>query len=1025
MYLLLVIAPLLHAGGRGDSPLARADSSIGTRNYDAAIRILLDTVEADPDRFAAAQKRLRTIIARRNEYHSLAEILLDVLENDPGNLDLILALSKQIEALEPSQRSEVRSFLAQVQDLAQFSYNRKRVEAILEEGRRLIDAGELQNAMAVYTGGLELYRDEFFSSGFDPVITDRARSGLAAAEGGAADFAALTRPAGPLERGISALEQQSRQDTLPEPAQAAALYEPVMRQLEGLMVIHESLSVVGAYYQSLLDTVQETDAARVSRSFFSFVSRMIYGRSGQDKREGMLGTVEAYWSREVTRIEDVVFSMAARAYAGSLALTREEKYHAAAAGYETARYYNSLSLRSMDLWSRIRQGEEDRGVMLFGALVPEGRAAAVLRRRAFEWTVSALVSTGVYGERYRALDHSADAAFERWRRNELSAASAMAMEWERRESYWRLEEELQALIEEIRRRDAGFAEYRSLAGPRGIPYVADARTAAAALQSALIENIRGFTLGAYAIGTGDLEQRLEQAEGGFAGALQLIQGAEYLAAGEPEDAEGAEEEAGAEEPDHGKAERHPSRYPLEGLSALEALDKRLAGDLTEGRELLARFTAEPGYIREHTSAAAQYRALEAVVENLEACQNRGLALAEEAQLLAAQAETLRGEGDRLYQEARAALARNNFDAARERVLRAGERYDGSLALQESAGLRAERDAKLLNLDAEITRIEHELIVRDVRALVNEARDTYFAGRFEQAEEILVRAQNRWRVTNVESNAEIGYWLTVVRGALSLRSGRNIPPTAPLYAEMSQLLSDAWRIYHEGVRLFNASRNQEGQERFTLTRKKIQEVRVMFPLNQEAGLLELRVEQVMNPAAFNGSFQRRLAEAVAGTKRRSVEAFADLQNLAEINPRYPGLRAALTQAELDMGYRLPPPDTRSIARSDELTAQARAIIERNVRAQFPIALEQLNQALSLNPNNNQAMAEKDRVQTLMGGGGVVVLSSAAEQQYRRAVQELQQGNAVVALSIVQQLLQDPKNRNSTRLVELQRRIESVL
>ncbi|MDR2483017.1 MAG: hypothetical protein LBD08_05225 [Treponema sp.] len=1010
---MLVIAPLLHAGGRGESPLARADSSIGSRNYDAAIRILLDTVEADPDRFAAAQKRLRTIITRRNEYHSLAEILLDVLETDPGNIDLILELSKQIEALEPSQRSEVRSFLAQVQELAQFSYNRKRVEAILEEGRRLIDAGEFQKAMAVYTGGLELYRDEFFNSGFDPVIISRTRNGLASAEGAAADFAALTGPAGPLERGIAALEQRSRNDTLPEPAQAAALYEPVMRQLEGLMVIHESLSVVGAYCQTLFDTMHETDADRVSRSFFSFVSRMIYGRSGQDKREGMIGTVEAYWAREVTRIEDVVFSMAARAYAGSLALTREEQYYAAAAGYETARYYNSLSLRSMDLWSQIRQTEADGGVMLFGALVPEGRAAAVLRRRAFEWAVSALTSTGVFGERYRALDHDPGAALDLWRRNELSAASAMAMEWERRESYRGLETELQAFTEEIRRRDAGFAEYRSLAGPRGIPYVADARTAAAALQSALIENIRGFTLGAYAIGTGDLEQRLEQAEGAIAGARQLIEGVEPPAAAEREDAEEA------------PAERRLSRYPLEGLSALEALDKRLAGDAAAGRELLARFTAEPGQIREHEAAAAQYRALEAVVENLEACQNRGLVLTEEARSLAAQAAALRGEGDRLYQEARAALGRNNFDAARERVLRAGERYDGSLALQESPGLRAERDAKLLNLDAEITRLEHELIVRDVRVLVNEARDTYFAGRFEQAEEILVRAQNRWRVTSVESNAEIGYWLTVVRGALSLRSGRNIPPTAPLYAEMSQLLSDAWRIYHEGVRFFNASRNQEGLERFTLARKKIQEVRVMFPLNQDAGLLELRVEQVMNPAAFNGSFQRRLAEAVAGTKRRSVEAFADLQNLAEINPRYPGLRAALTQAELDMGYRLPPPDTRAIARSDELTAQARAIIERNVRAQFPIALEQLNQALTLNPNNNQAMAEKDRVQTLMGGGGVVVLSSAAEQQYRRAIQELQQGNAVVALSIVQQLLQDPKNRNSTRLVELQRRIESVL
>jgi hypothetical protein len=97
----------------------------------------------------------------------------------------------------------------------------------------------------------------------------------------------------------------------------------------------------------------------------------------------------------------------------------------------------------------------------------------------------------------------------------------------------------------------------------------------------------------------------------------------------------------------------------------------------------------------------------------------------------------------------------------------------------------------------------------------------------------------------------------------------------------------------------------------------------------------------------------------------------------------------------------------------------------VRAQFPIALEQLNQALVLNPSNSQAMSLKDRVQTELGGGGSVVLSSTVEREYQRAVQALQQGNTLVAMTIVRQLLQDPRNRNSTRILDLQRRIESIL
>jgi hypothetical protein len=54
----------------------------------------------------------------------------------------------------------------------------------------------------------------------------------------------------------------------------------------------------------------------------------------------------------------------------------------------------------------------------------------------------------------------------------------------------------------------------------------------------------------------------------------------------------------------------------------------------------------------------------------------------------------------------------------------------------------------------------------------------------------------------------------------------------------------------------------------------------------------------------------------------------------------------------------------------------------------------------------------------------VLSSAAEREYQRAVRELQQGNTLVARDIVQQLLQDPRNR-TTRLTDLQRRIQSYL
>jgi tetratricopeptide (TPR) repeat protein len=466
-------------------------------------------------------------------------------------------------------------------------------------------------------------------------------------------------------------------------------------------------------------------------------------------------------------------------------------------------------------------------------------------------------------------------------------------------------------------------------------------------------------------------------------------------------------------------------FPAEGLAVLSRMEGELTADTQWGTALLGRYAAEPQELLESGEVAALYRTAQTVCNGFENLLARGRTLAAAARNQVAQAEAFRLEGERLFQEARVAMGRNNFDVARDRLQRATERFNSSLEIQESASLRAEWDTQLVNLGAEINRIENQIVIRNVRDMVNNARTFYFAGNFEQAEDLLVRAQNRWRVTNVGEDTEVQYWLTVVRGALSLRSGRVIAPTAPLYAEMSQLLSDARKKYEEGVRFINSDQRAEGLVKFTEARQKTREVKLMFPVNQEAGILELRMDQLTDPAAFNESFNRRFNAAVTGAKRQSVESFAELQNLAEINPRYPGIAAALIQAEIDMGYRPPPPDPQALARSNELTVAARRILEGNVSSQFEVALRQLNEALTLNPNNTQAMTAKDQIQTRMNGTGTTVLDSYSESEYQRAVRELQRGNTLVAMAIVQQLLQNPRNSASTRILDLQRRIQSVL
>jgi hypothetical protein len=76
----------------------------------------------------------------------------------------------------------------------------------------------------------------------------------------------------------------------------------------------------------------------------------------------------------------------------------------------------------------------------------------------------------------------------------------------------------------------------------------------------------------------------------------------------------------------------------------------------------------------------------------------GAALAEEE---FNRAEALRGQGDRFYEEARAAVGRGDFAGARLSIQRAAERYGQALSIQEFPSLREEWDTRMLDLGQEI------------------------------------------------------------------------------------------------------------------------------------------------------------------------------------------------------------------------------------------------------------------------------------------------------------------------------------
>ncbi|MCL2181399.1 MAG: hypothetical protein FWB83_09760, partial [Treponema sp.] len=93
--------------------------------------------------------------------------------------------------------------------------------------------------------------------------------------------------------------------------------------------------------------------------------------------------------------------------------------------------------------------------------------------------------------------------------------------------------------------------------------------------------------------------------------------------------------------------------------------------------------------------------------------------------------------------------------------------------------------------------------------------------------------------------------------------------------------------------------------------------------------------------------------------------------------------------------------------------------------FETALGNLDEAIGLNPENLEATRIRDRLLSRMSVPGAIVLTSDDEEIFQRAMREFQATNYLVARALVDRLLQNPRNRNIAKVLDLQRRIQTVL
>jgi hypothetical protein len=981
-WLFLAVMPVF-GGGSPDTDLSKADELIEIREYDQASLILSDYARRHPDKFDAAQQRMRTIYQLREEFNQTADKLIWILENNPEDSEGILALTQKLYTLENENSPLLVNFVARIQEIAQFNLYRIRLTRILENGRERLDAGDCEGALRIYAGGMDIMRDQFFASGYGDRIENIARQETERLNTIIASFQSDSTQMGAYAVELARMINAGQIARVPEILnRLTPTMDRFIRQKQGLYTVLNT-------FERTLNEIRVITPDMLDRNHLAFLSVLIHGRTDESIQEGMLGAYDTYWKNSIGAVITAVSSYVENANSRSLASFNAKDYAGAANALAGIERYIELTPQFFNLHRELSAGGISSGgrastTTLFGNNVLQADIPSYLNLRSLNEANNSLSQASVVARR----------------RPETTTATTVALsaETQTRNTLAEIQRDLDAIKTRANQVDTEISRYQN------IPHIKNAVSAIDSVNTSLYTDQTQSAIRYYTAAKTELDRNLAERR------AEIQRGTNHL------DGQTRSNENGV---------MTTYRYPSEALQELTAMLSAVTADIEHGNTLITQNRNEPAAVAANGQVMSLRTGIQNTLNELTALRTRGQTLADTARNRSSLAEAQRQEGDRLFREAQAAYQRRNYDNARELLLRASDRYTASLETQESPALRQFRDTQVVNLGQQIASAENEAIIAEVRNLVTSARVSYLEGNFQQAEDSLVRARNRWNITNTEENEEIILWLGMVRGAMSARSSRVIPATAPLYPEMSQLLSRAQRNYEEGVRLINAGQRSQGIAKFNEAREQTGQVKLMFPLNQEAGILELRMEQYTDQAAFNAAFEQRLRTAQAGVRQRSWQSFADLQNLAEINPRYPNIRSIMNQAEIDMGLRPPPPNPADIARSRELTASANRILENNTTTQFEAALVQINQAITLNPENAEATRVKDRLLTRMSMPGDIVLPSEDEETYQTALREYTAGNNLVAYALVERLLQNPRYRNITKIVDLQRRIQASL
>lgn len=937
-----------------------ANRLIKNKKQDIAIEKILEILESHPESLNTASGLLKKAMKNQDKFVSQFLSIIAQLYENPDDNMRILKIIANIERLNTAMEPEMVEFLQKLKVSSLYATNRIKFNKIMKEGVDFIKRQLYLEALAKFMEGYSICYADYVEIYENTERLTKTEDAVKSIKSSYNDF---RKEDVKFLNAINAYKLMLRQNILTPDSKVIETFEEEIKQMHSIgQTVFMNSHVLSSFLSEDEKKVNFTED-----SFLPYATRITAGRANATEYEGVSGALEVAIFFRLKSIQDYIISLIQRTYSNGFAkfnfkAPSDPTLNASIAGY--IREYKRIT----DLVESINKTNTR---FPYNQTESKNNLANLL-------TLNEIIvgSLAIY-DRYLAI-------------NEKGYKD---------DEYGRAEDD----IRELRSLLFQFSPEQSRLVVFSFERFAKERADIINIQAQMFANISSLyqnRLSNYArLKNIDGKKFCKDHELQFTNTKKLVDGVTADSSGD-------------------------TYYPTEALAQFEVQASQLKKDIKILDDSINFLSSVSQEFDPNLTTQTHFEGIKDSTQKLNVLLSNLTTISNSTRNSIFKIELAKREADFRYNEAVRMLKLSDFVLARENITRSQEKSNEALRMEENAEYRNMVDSRLLALGQEINQKENEMVVREVRKSIDEAKKLYFNGNFGEAENILISAKSRWATTNIEDNEEIQNWLNIAQTASVMKTGRTIPQSVALYPQMTQLLNNATQLYEEAKNIIKTERSV-ALKKLNEARNNIRQVLLVYPLNQDSGQLNLKIDQLIDPENFQTQVKRRIDRIRIEYKKNPRDSYVDLLNLYIMDKSFPGLAKLKDEVEIYLGLKILPPDMTQVNRSIALTNEADSIYKSNNKAKFEVALEKLDEAIKLNQNNERASLLKDRIQMAMGGSAIAVLSYANEEKYRQAVLALQRGNKITAIALVEELLKDPEGRKSAKVHDLKTRINAQL